>query len=156
MRLAFALVLTAALTLGAPADAKKKVPRIKTADVAQANDLTGFLPPPLTPDNTWDLDLSDGGRVVIQLRPDQAPLMVERIKTLTHQGFYNGLLFHRVIEGFMAQAVIRRAPARAVRRCPTSRPSSTICRTCVARSRPRAPPTRTAPTASSTSCSSPT
>ncbi len=103
MRLAFALVLTAALTLGAPVEAKKKLPRITTADVAAANDLTGYLPPALTPDNTWNLDLSDGGRVVIQLRPDKAPLMVERIKTLTHQGFYNGLLFHRVIEGFMAQ-----------------------------------------------------
>ncbi len=103
MRLAFALVLTAALTLGAPAEAKKKAPRITNIDVAMGNDLSGFLPPPLTPDNTWDLDLSDGGRVVIQLRPDKAPLMVERIKTLTHQGFYNGLLFHRVIGGFMAQ-----------------------------------------------------
>ncbi len=103
MRLAFALVLTAALTLGAPADAKKKLPRITSADVAAGNDLTGFLPPALTPDTTWNLDLSDGGRVVIQLRPDKAPLMVERVKTLTHQGFYNGLLFHRVIEGFMAQ-----------------------------------------------------
>lgn len=103
MRLAFALVLTAALTLGAPAEAKKKAPRIRTVDVAMGNDLTGFLPPALTPDNTWDLDLSDGGRVVIQLRPDRAPRMVERVKTLTHQGFYNGLMFHRVIEGFMAQ-----------------------------------------------------
>lgn len=102
MRLAFALVVTAALTLGASAEARK-APRIKPADVAMANDLTGFLPPALTPDNTWDLDLSDGGRVVIQLRPDRAPLMVERIKTLTRQGFYNGLMFHRVIEGFMAQ-----------------------------------------------------
>jgi cyclophilin family peptidyl-prolyl cis-trans isomerase len=62
------------------------------------------VPPPLTPENTWNLDLSTGGRVVIQLRPDGAPQTVERIKTLTHQGFYNGLAFFRVIEGFMAQA----------------------------------------------------
>jgi peptidylprolyl isomerase len=60
-------------------------------------------PPPLTPENTWVLDLSDGGRVRIQLRPDVAPNTVQRIKTLTEQGFYNGLIFHRVIEGFMAQ-----------------------------------------------------
>ena len=60
-------------------------------------------PPPLEADNTWNLDLSTGGRVVIQLRPDVAPQTVERIKTLTRQGFYNGLAFFRVIEGFMAQ-----------------------------------------------------
>ncbi|GAA0656309.1 peptidylprolyl isomerase [Sphingomonas insulae] len=61
--------------------------------------------PPLTTDkeNLWLLDLSDGGRVTIWLRPDVAPKMVERIKTLTRQGFYNGLAFHRVIDGFMAQ-----------------------------------------------------
>jgi peptidylprolyl isomerase len=59
--------------------------------------------PPLTPENTWNLDLSTGGRVVIQLRPDVTPNHVERIKTLTRQGFYNGLAFFRVIEGFMAQ-----------------------------------------------------
>lgn len=60
--------------------------------------------PPLTADNTWNLDLSNGGRVVVQLRPDAAPNDVERIKTLTRQGFYNGLAFFRVIEGFMAQS----------------------------------------------------
>jgi len=59
--------------------------------------------PALEPENTWNLDLSTGGRVSIQLRPDIAPNHVERIKTLTRQGFYNGLAFHRVIEGFMAQ-----------------------------------------------------
>jgi peptidylprolyl isomerase len=60
-------------------------------------------PPPLAAENTWNLDLSTGGRVVIQLRPDVAPQTVERIKALTRQGFYNGLSFFRVIEGFMAQ-----------------------------------------------------
>ncbi len=64
------------------------------------------LPPavvPADPQNIWDLDLSTGGRVRIQLRPDIAPAHVERIKALTRKGFYNGLKFHRVIPGFMAQ-----------------------------------------------------
>ena len=43
------------------------------------------------------------GKVVIALRPDLAPNHVARIKELTQQGFYNGVIFHRVIEGFMAQ-----------------------------------------------------
>lgn len=43
------------------------------------------------------------GRVVIKLRPDLAPHHVERIKELTKAGFYNGIVFHRVIDGFMAQ-----------------------------------------------------
>ena len=43
------------------------------------------------------------GRVVIALRPDLAPNHVERIKTLSQQGFYDGVPFHRVIDGFMAQ-----------------------------------------------------
>ena len=49
------------------------------------------------------LDLSTGGRVTIQMFPAVAPAHVERIKTLTRQGFYNGVVFHRVIDGFMAQ-----------------------------------------------------
>jgi peptidylprolyl isomerase len=48
------------------------------------------------------LDLKDG-RVVIELRPDLAPKHVERIKELTRTGFYDGIVFHRVIPGFMAQ-----------------------------------------------------
>jgi cyclophilin family peptidyl-prolyl cis-trans isomerase len=63
-------------------------------------------PPPvpaLDPENTLLLDLSSGGRVAIQLRPDVAPQHVDRVKILARRGFYNGLLFHRVIEGFMAQ-----------------------------------------------------
>ncbi len=44
-----------------------------------------------------------GGKVTIELRPDLAPKHVERIRKLTKEGFYNGLKFHRVIEGFMAQ-----------------------------------------------------
>ena len=60
---------------------------------------------PTTPDleNMLVLDLSTGGRVTIQMFPAVAPAHVERIKTLTRQGFYNGVVFHRVIDGFMAQ-----------------------------------------------------
>jgi cyclophilin family peptidyl-prolyl cis-trans isomerase len=65
--------------------------------------MQNIAPPALSPADTWVLDLSNGGRIQIQLRPDIAPHHVERIKTLTEQGFYNGLAFHRVIEGFMAQ-----------------------------------------------------
>jgi peptidylprolyl isomerase len=54
-------------------------------------------------ENTLIMELKDNGRVVIQLRPDLAPLHVERIKTLTRQGLYDNTPFHRVIEGFMAQ-----------------------------------------------------
>ena len=49
------------------------------------------------------LDLSTGGTVEVVLRPDLAPHHVQRIQTLVRQGFYNGLIFHRVIPGFMAQ-----------------------------------------------------
>jgi len=55
------------------------------------------------PDNVLFLDLSNGGRVAIRLMPSWAPAHVERIKTLVRQGFYNGIIFHRVIDGFMAQ-----------------------------------------------------
>ena len=54
-------------------------------------------------ENFLYLDLSTGKRVAIRLMPLWAPNAVERIKTLTRQGFYNGVIFHRVIEGFMAQ-----------------------------------------------------
>jgi peptidylprolyl isomerase len=47
--------------------------------------------------------LSSGGDVVIKLRPDLAPGHVERLTTLARQGFYDGVKFHRVIPGFMAQ-----------------------------------------------------
>ncbi len=56
----------------------------------------------LDPENTIYLDLKDG-RVVIELRPDLAPNHVARIKELTRQGFYDGVVFHRVMDGFMAQ-----------------------------------------------------
>jgi peptidylprolyl isomerase len=54
------------------------------------------------PENTLIMDTTQG-RVVIQMRPDLAPNHVARIKELTRQGFYDGIVFHRVIDGFMAQ-----------------------------------------------------
>jgi cyclophilin family peptidyl-prolyl cis-trans isomerase len=54
------------------------------------------------PENTLIVETSQG-RVVIELRPDLAPNHVERIKTLARRGFYDGVPFHRVIDGFMAQ-----------------------------------------------------
>jgi cyclophilin family peptidyl-prolyl cis-trans isomerase len=54
------------------------------------------------PQNTIYLDTKDG-RVVIKLRPDLAPKHVAQIKALTKRGFYDGIVFHRVIDGFMAQ-----------------------------------------------------
>jgi peptidylprolyl isomerase len=53
-------------------------------------------------ENTIYLDVP-AGRVVIAMRPDLAPATCAQIKTLVRQGFYNGLTFHRVIDGFMAQ-----------------------------------------------------
>ena len=56
----------------------------------------------ISPDNLWVIDTSKG-RVLVELEPRAAPNHIERIRTLTNQGFYNGLKFHRVIPNFMAQ-----------------------------------------------------
>ncbi|MBW8785964.1 MAG: peptidylprolyl isomerase [Novosphingobium sp.] len=96
------LGLLAGLALTAsPALAKKSKPLPK----APAPTLSAVVDPDPThdPDNVLFLDLSNGGRVTIRLMPQWAPNHVERIKTLARQGFYNGLIFHRVIDGFMAQ-----------------------------------------------------
>lgn len=55
------------------------------------------------PANKLMLQLSNGGTVVIEMRPDAAPNHVARIQALVRQGFYDGTIFHRVIPGFMAQ-----------------------------------------------------
>jgi cyclophilin family peptidyl-prolyl cis-trans isomerase len=55
------------------------------------------------PEDTLVMETTKG-RVVIALRPDLAPKHVERIKTLAREGFYDGIVFHRVIDGFMAQS----------------------------------------------------
>ncbi|MCT8998473.1 peptidylprolyl isomerase [Chelativorans intermedius] len=54
------------------------------------------------PENTILMETTKG-RVVIQLFPDVAPAHVQRIKELSREGFYDGVVFHRVIDGFMAQ-----------------------------------------------------
>ncbi len=78
------------------------------APVTQAQSPTAAAPAPVAApaadlENILYLDLSTGGRVAIQLYPAIAPAHVERIKTLARRGFYNGIIFHRVIDGFMAQ-----------------------------------------------------
>jgi cyclophilin family peptidyl-prolyl cis-trans isomerase len=86
-----------ALIAAAPADPKAPLPAAATVPI---------LPPPEVSSNLANrltLVLSNGGTVVIQLRPDAAPAHVERIQTLVRRGFYDGLKFHRVIPGFMAQ-----------------------------------------------------
>ena len=55
------------------------------------------------PANRLNIELSTGGTIVVQLRPDAAPNHVRRIQGLVSSGFYNGTVFHRVIPGFMAQ-----------------------------------------------------
>ncbi len=86
-----------AAALVSPAVAKKKKPA-----AAAPLPLVEAVPA-ATPDNIWVLQLSTGGTVRVQLRPDKAPGHIDRIKTLTRAGFYDGLVFHRVIDGFMAQ-----------------------------------------------------
>jgi peptidylprolyl isomerase len=90
MRLLTSLAL-ALFALAAPALAQGAPPAAAPAPAAK-----------LDPNNTLILELKTG-KVTIQLRPDLAPLHVERIKTLTKQKFYDGIVFHRVIPGFMAQ-----------------------------------------------------
>mgnify|MGYP000863921232 CR=1 FL=1 len=90
----------AAQDAAAPAAAPSPAAEAPAAPAAPAMTADQFMSNP-----EWQLalDLSSGGRVIIQLRPDMAPHHVERIKLLARRGFYNGLLFHRVIDGFMAQ-----------------------------------------------------
>ncbi|WP_420550108.1 peptidylprolyl isomerase [Curvivirga sp.] len=75
---------------------------MKSACFALGLSLSAGAASALDPENTIYLELKDG-RVVIELRPDLAPNHVARIKELTREKFYDGIVFHRVIEGFMAQ-----------------------------------------------------
>jgi peptidylprolyl isomerase len=96
--LAAPLLLTT-LGLAAPAAAQDEAP------VAPAVEAPAMAPEQYigNPEYMLNLDLSTGGRVVIQLYPNVAPNHVDRIKQLARAGFYDGVKFHRVIEGFMAQ-----------------------------------------------------
>ena len=86
----FAVPFAALLMAAAPAPAP--APSIAPPAEVAAN-----------PANHLFLDLSNGGTVEIVLRPDLAPNHIQRIQTLVRSGFYNGLAFHRVVPGFMAQ-----------------------------------------------------
>ena len=87
----FALPFAALLIAAAPAP-PASAPSIAAPPEVAAN-----------PANHLFLDLSNGGTVEIVLRPDLAPHHIQQIQTLVRRGFYNGLTFHRVIPGFMAQ-----------------------------------------------------
>lgn len=92
-------------------------PPIETPPAAETPAATEAAPPvetPAAPTMTPDqfinnpeymlnIDLSTGGRVVVQLYPNVAPIHVARLKQLARAGFYDGISFHRVIDGFMAQ-----------------------------------------------------
>ena len=89
--LALSVIFAPAPTLAQEAAPAQPIPLAVNGDLTQDRD------------NILFLDLSNGKRVAIRLMPQWAPQHVERIKALTRQGFYDGLLFHRVIDGFMAQ-----------------------------------------------------
>jgi peptidylprolyl isomerase len=81
---------------------RRRFARTMTLGLASAWTLVGAAFAGDDPENLIYLQLKDG-RVVIRLRPDLAPKHVERIKILARRGFYDGIVFHRVIDGFMAQ-----------------------------------------------------
>lgn len=101
-----ALLTTAALSMSACA-AEEQAPADTAVTTAAAKVTSGINAPneawrELDPENTLYIDL-DYGRVVVELYPEIAPLHVAQIKTLARQTFYDGITFHRVIEGFMNQ-----------------------------------------------------
>ena len=92
----------------APEDAPEDAaPATGEATPAPANSTASYAPINYNVEeereNILLLDLSTGERVAIRLMPSWAPSHVERVKTLARQGFYDGVIFHRVIDGFMAQ-----------------------------------------------------
>lgn len=104
-----ALAAMAFVPLSASAqDADENEPA-ETSEQAEAAEAAPQVFAPINYDVTQDLenilvlDLSNGKRVMIRLMPEWTPNHVERVKTLTRQGFYDGVIFHRVIDGFMAQ-----------------------------------------------------
>lgn len=103
MRLKFLIFVLLSMAVGAAAAAQEEDRPFAVEQNEAAPTFARAATPDADPENTLLLDLSTGGRVAIRLRPDVAPRHVERIKTLARQGFYNGVIFHRVIDGFMAQ-----------------------------------------------------
>jgi cyclophilin family peptidyl-prolyl cis-trans isomerase len=102
MRKALRAMIFMALASAATAGAAQTTTPVAMPPAATVS----ILPPPAVaadPANKLKLELSNGGTVVIQLRPDAAPAHVARVQTLVRRGFYNGVAFHRVIPGFMAQ-----------------------------------------------------
>lgn len=95
--------LLVAMCMMMPVAMAQSAKELEAAAAAAAEEQAALMAERSKPENILHLDLSTGGRVSIQLYPDAAPGHVERIKTLTRQGFYDGIIFHRVIEGFMAQ-----------------------------------------------------
>jgi len=102
------------------------------------------------PENTLLIDMDDG-QIVIEMRPDLAPNHVARIKELTREGFYDGVVFHRVIEGFMAQTGDPTGTGMGGSTYPDLDAEFTQPRLFAARLAWRAPATRTPPTASGSS-----
>ena len=104
------LALAASLGFTAiPATAQDTTLTPALENTANRNDAAGRMPikaetdMQVDPENILLLDLSTGDRVAIRLVPQWAPNHVERVKTLTREGFYDGVIFHRVIDDFMAQ-----------------------------------------------------
>jgi peptidylprolyl isomerase len=106
IRIVLAALVGLALASGAGAQQRPDPKDLKAPPVlpkmAAPSNLAGMVAE-VAPENVLFLDLSTGGRVKIVMRPDVAPKHIERIRTLVRQGFYDGTIFHRVIEGFMAQ-----------------------------------------------------
>jgi peptidylprolyl isomerase len=93
MKTLIALPLLAAVLIAAkPAEVAPAMPSIVAPPEIAANKANHLF-----------FELSNGGKVEIVLRPDLAPHHIERIRTLVRRGFYDGLPFHRVVPGFMAQ-----------------------------------------------------
>ena len=104
------------------------------------------------PENTLVIETTKG-KVVIAMRPDLAPKHVERIKKLVRERFYDGIVFHRVIDGLHGPDRLPQGHRHGrVEAMTTCRPNSAPSRTCAACAPWRALAAPTAPTASSSSC----
>ncbi|WP_226635640.1 peptidylprolyl isomerase [Novosphingobium profundi] len=101
-RLTVAALMLGATVLASPAAFAKDKDAAATEAPAQLPTKID-MDPSHDPQNVLVLDLSNGGRVLIRLVPEWAPHHVERVSKLASEGFYDGLIFHRVIDGFMAQ-----------------------------------------------------